>query len=75
MHKTMRQVHRWLSVPFTLAVIANLVGIAVLGPDQTEVGMAIGFMAVVPLIPMLLTGIYLFLQPYLAKRGAAASAQ
>ncbi len=58
-----RVAHRWLSAAFTLAVIANLVAIAV-GSTATWVG----FLALVPLIPLLFTGIYLFVLPYLPKR-------
>ena len=57
-----RQVHRWLSLAFTLTVIANIVAMA-MGSTATW----IGFLALVPLIPLLLTGLYLFALPYLAK--------
>ena len=57
-----RQVHRWLSIAFTVAVIANI-GAMIL---QLQV-MWVGFLALVPLIPLLITGLYLFALPYLAK--------
>ena len=47
---------------FTLAVIANI-GAMIL---QVE-AMWIGFLALVPLIPLLVTGIYLFALPYLRR--------
>ena len=63
-----RQAHRWLSVLFVMAVVANFVAMGMgLGPEAQWVG----FLALVPLIPMLLTGIYLFILPYTAKRRAA----
>ena len=65
MGKWMRQFHRYLSVVFTLAVLANFVAMAV-APEATWVG----FLAVPPLLLMLITGLYLFAQPYLAKRRA-----
>ncbi len=58
-----RQLHRWLSIAFTLAVIAN---IAAMGMDEPVVW--IGLLALVPLIPLLATGLYLFILPLAAKR-------
>ncbi len=57
-----RQIHRWLSIVFTLAVIANIV--AMLGNAPAP---WIGFMALVPLIPLLATGLYLFALPHAAN--------
>jgi cellulose synthase/poly-beta-1,6-N-acetylglucosamine synthase-like glycosyltransferase len=57
-----RQTHRWLSITFTIAVIANIVAMFVM-PGQTW----IGFLALVPLIPLLCTGLYMFFQPYRSK--------
>jgi hypothetical protein len=62
-----RQIHRWLSVTFTVAVIANF---AVLGNE--EVGMWVGALTLIPLALLLLSGLYLFALPYAAKwRGRA----
>ena len=58
-----RQIHRWLSIAFTLAVIANIVAMTL----QTQATW-IGFLALVPLIPLLITGLYLFALPYLGRR-------
>jgi hypothetical protein len=58
-----RQIHRWLSIAFTLAVIANII-LLVMNSSQTWVGVA----ALVPLIPLLATGLYLFALPYLGRR-------
>jgi hypothetical protein len=58
-----RQTHRWLSIAFTLAVIANI-GLLVMNSSQTWVGVA----ALVPLIPLLATGLYMFALPYLGRR-------
>lgn len=64
-----RQIHRWLSIAFTLAVIANIIALA-----WKEPAVWIGLMAFVPLIPLLLTGLYLFLLPHAAswRSGRAA---
>lgn len=57
-----RRTHRWLSIVFTLAAIANIVALVLKLPATW-----LGLVAVVPLIPMLLTGIYLFVLPYFAR--------
>jgi len=67
-NKWIRQIHRWLSIAFTLAVIAN---IAAMG--MAEPAVWIGLLALVPLIPLLATGLYLFAQPYVAKRRSAGA--
>jgi hypothetical protein len=61
-----RQIHRWLSIAFTLAVIANIVAMIM----QLQ-AVWIGLLALVPLIPLLATGLYLFALPYLGRRGGA----
>lgn len=62
-NKWMRQVHRWLSLAFTLAVIANLVALG-----MKEQRTWIGLLALFPLIPLLATGLYLFVLPYVTRR-------
>lgn len=61
-----RQIHRWLSIAFTLAVIANIVAMT-----QQVQATWIGFLALAPLIPLLITGLYLFALPYVSRRGNA----
>lgn len=61
-----RQIHRWLSIAFTLAVIANIVAMTM----QVEATW-IGFLALVPLIPLLATGLYLFALPHLGQNDGA----
>lgn len=63
-----RQIHRWLSMAFTLAVIANIVALTM----QIQATW-IGLMAFAPLIPLLATGLYLFALPYLGRRSEARS--
>jgi len=61
-----RQIHRWLSIAFTVAVIVNV--IAMMQEKQT---VWVGLLALFPLILLLLSGLYLFALPYAAKwRGA-----
>ena len=63
-----RKIHRWLSIAFTVAVIANIVAMTM----QVQATW-IGLMAFVPLIPLLATGLYMFAQPYLGRRSEARS--
>jgi hypothetical protein len=67
MNKLIRQVHRWLAVLFTVGFIANIVAIFGMGQQQPPV--LVGMMALVPLILLLLTGLYMFALPYFAKGG------
>lgn len=58
-----RQVHRWLSIAFTAAVLINVAALA-WGQQATWIGL----MALLPLILLLLTGLYLFALPYALGR-------
>ena len=57
-----RQGHRWISILFTLAVIANIAAMT-----QGEPPIWVGLMALFPLILLLLSGLYLFALPYIAR--------
>lgn len=61
-NQTIRQVHRWLSIIFTLAVIANFVALA-----MGSQAMWIGFVALVPLFLLLFSGLYMFFLPYFGR--------
>jgi hypothetical protein len=62
----LRQAHRWLSVAFTAAVLANLAALAL-----KKQAVWVGLLALAPLILLLLSGLYLFVLPYAARwRGA-----
>jgi len=66
-----RQTHRLLSIAFTVAAVANIiVNIAGL---QGAPAIWVGVSALLPLILLLLTGLYLFVLPYAAGRRAANS--
>ena len=62
-----RQGHRWLSIVFTLAVVANFTAMA-LGPVPAW----ITYSPLPPLFLMLASGLYMFALPYLSRRGARA---
>ena len=64
-----RQIHRWLSVTFTLATIINLVAVF-----RQESAVWIGLLALLPLVLLLLTGLYMFMLPYAAKWRSARRA-
>ena len=70
-NKWIRQTHRWFAVAFTLAVIANFV---ILGMGQKEYPIWLGFVTLVPLGLLQLTGLYLFVLPYAAKWRSAGRA-
>ena len=57
-----RQVHRWTSIVFMVAVIFNTI-MLVMNRQATWVGLT----ALFPLILLMVTGLYLFALPYLAK--------
>lgn len=58
-----RQIHRWLSIIFTLTVIANFVAIALGTPPSWIV-----YSPLPPLFLLLFTGLYMFVLPYVAGR-------
>jgi hypothetical protein len=66
-NKWVRQIHRWLSVAFTVAVIVNII---VLGQEKPPVW--VGLLALLPLVLLLLTGLCLFVLPYVTKWRSAA---
>ena len=65
MSKSMRQIHRWLSVLFTVAVIFTTVSLSREGAEW------VSYVPLLPLGLLFLTGIYLFVLPYLNKSRAA----
>lgn len=67
MQSFVRKSHRWVSMAFTVAVLANLVAMFA-GAQATWIGLV----ALFPLIFLIFSGVYLFVLPYVAKgRGAA----
>ena len=64
--RAIRQLHRWLSIAFTLSVIGNIVTLL-----QKEQAVWVGLLALLPLAMLLLTGLYLLALPYARRRGRA----
>ena len=68
-NRLVRQTHRWLSIAFTLTVIANFVAMA-----RADGGTPPAWVTYSPLLPLFLllfSGLYLFALPYATRwRGA-----
>jgi len=64
-NKWVRQVHRWMSVAFTATVIANFVAIALAHGRMPPPWVT--YSPLLPLVLLLLTGLYLFALPYATK--------
>jgi len=67
---TIRQTHRWLSIVFTLTVLANFAA-----RTQGEPPAFVTYSPLLPLFLLLFSGLYLFVLPYTAKRRAATGAE
>jgi cellulose synthase/poly-beta-1,6-N-acetylglucosamine synthase-like glycosyltransferase len=60
--KWIRQIHRWLSIAFTAAVVANFVAMGLGEPPAWIV-----YSPLPPLFLLLFTGLYMLVEPYAAK--------
>ena len=58
----LRQTHRWLSIAFTVAVIATTIALA-----QKEPIVWMSYVPLAPLALLAITGLYMFFLPYAAK--------
>jgi hypothetical protein len=59
---SIRQFHRWTSIAFTLGVITYMVAMT-----QGQPTAWLGLLALIPLILLLFTGLYLFVKPHVSK--------
>lgn len=59
-----RQIHRWVSIAFTVTVIANFVVLA----QGKQPPAWVTYSPLLPLAVLLFTGLYLFVLPYAIKR-------
>jgi hypothetical protein len=64
-----RQSHRWLSIAFTLTVVANFVAIAM---GQTAEWLY--YLPLPPLFLLLFSGLYMFVLPYWTRRRSGTAA-
>ncbi len=60
---SIRQVHRWLAVLFTLAVIFTTVSLS-----RGNAAEWVNYVPLFPLALLFVTGVYLFLLPYFKRR-------
>lgn len=63
-----RQAHRWLGLSLVVLTIANIVAIAT--------GNAMDWLTYLPLLPLvllMLSGLYMFIMPYIGKRGSTGA--
>ena len=65
----LRKLHRWVSMLFVLTVIANFVAMARGTPPAW-----ITYSPLLPLAMLMLSGLYLFFQPYVARRRGSSVA-
>lgn len=65
MSRLVRQVHRWLSMLFTLGVITNTV--VIFGLKQANPTFWVYLLALVPHFLLLFSGLYLFALPYVRR--------
>ena len=65
-NKWIRQLHRWLSIVFTVTVIANFVALS-----QGQPPPWVTYSPLPPLFLLLFTGLYLFVLPYATRRRTA----
>jgi hypothetical protein len=63
MQRVIRQTHRWLSIVFTLTIIANFVAKARGTPPAW-----VTYSPLPPLFLLLFSGLYLFALPYMRRK-------
>jgi heme A synthase len=61
-NKWVRQIHRWLSMAFTVTVIVTFIALA-----QEEPLVWVSYVPLFPLALLFLSGLYLFVLPYAAR--------
>lgn len=67
-NRWVRQGHRWISIVFTLTVVTNF---AVMATAEGQPPAAVTYSPLLPLFLLLLSGLYLFVLPYVSRtRGA-----
>ena len=65
MSSWIRQIHRWVSIIFTLTVAANFVALGLGGGQQPPPWVT--YSPLLPLFLLMFTGLYLFALPYLTR--------
>jgi hypothetical protein len=68
--KWVRQIHRWVSIAFTVTVLANFIAMARGQPPAW-----VTYSPLLPLAFLLFTGLYLFVLPYATRWRSPRRAQ
>jgi hypothetical protein len=63
MTTSLRQIHRWTAIVFTVSIVVTVIALV-----QPAPVIWVSYVPLFPLAVMLLTGLYLFAQPYAARR-------
>ncbi len=63
--KRIRQIHRWVSIAFTVTVIANIIAL-VMGKAEQPPGL-LTYSPLLPLFLLMLSGLYMFVLPYATR--------
>ena len=66
MNAWIRQFHRWMSIIFTVTVIANFVAMGLFGQPPAWVV----YSPLLPLFLLMFTGLYMFFRPYFKRSQA-----
>ena len=66
LNKWIRQIHRWLAIPFLFAIAMLIVG-TIQGGQAFKLPDWLGIVAIGSLLSLFLTGLYMFAQHYLTK--------
>jgi hypothetical protein len=67
MNKRIRQTHRWLGLIFTLSTACTFIALFTNSPSTVW----LFYVPFPALIALMILGVYLFFQPYVAKRRSA----
>ena len=70
MSTLIRQTHRWLSIIFTVGVVVSFVVYSVRGKDHPP-AFWVNLLVLIPVFLLLLSGLYLFVLPYVGRRARA----
>ena len=62
-----RQIHRWVSIAFTVTVIANFIALAQSGGAMPPAWVT--YSPLLPLFLLMITGLYMFALPYFRRSG------
>jgi hypothetical protein len=62
-----RQTHRWLSMAFLAGAIINVTVYSIVGKEHPP-AFWVNLLALIPMFLLLLSGLYLFVLPYVVRR-------